>query len=139
MRKDPYKVLGIKHGASYDEIKKAYRELAKKYHPDRYQNNPLADLAEEKMREINEAYDELMKNSGGGYQYQSYSEQSYENSNASRVQPAEYQYQYNSNHPSQSSTKVAYQYSADNDLEQKQDPKYNSALHTGSKVPDKMK
>ena len=61
MKKNPYKVLGIKEGASYDEIKRAYRELAKKYHPDRYQNNPLADLAEEKMREINEAYDALMK------------------------------------------------------------------------------
>ena len=84
MKKNPYKVLGIKQGASYDEIKRAYRELAKKYHPDRYQNNPLADLAEEKMREINDAYDTLMKNAGGNYQYQSSSEQSYENSNASQ-------------------------------------------------------
>ena len=46
--KNPYKVLGIKEGASYDEIKRHIRELAKKYHPDRYQNNPLSDLAEEK-------------------------------------------------------------------------------------------
>lgn len=79
--KDPYEVLGVKPGASDDEIKRAYRELARKYHPDNYQNNPLADLAEEKMKEINEAYDLLSKKGGGyqaqggyqqsGYQYQS--------------------------------------------------------------------
>lgn len=62
--KDPYEVLGVPHGASDDEIKKAYRELARKYHPDNYANNPLADLAQEKMKEINEAYDTLTK--GGG-------------------------------------------------------------------------
>ena len=59
--KDPYEVLGVPHGASEDEIKKAYRDLARKYHPDNYANNPLADLAQEKMKEINEAYDTLMK------------------------------------------------------------------------------
>lgn len=68
---NPYEVLGIKEGASEAEIKSAYRELVKKYHPDRYQNNPLADLAEEKLREVNEAYDMIMKNrnSGGGGSY----------------------------------------------------------------------
>ena len=59
--KDPYEVLGVPHGASDEEIKKAYRELARKYHPDNYANNPLADLAQEKMKEINEAYDALTK------------------------------------------------------------------------------
>lgn len=59
---NPYEVLGIKEGASEDEIKKAYRDLVKKYHPDQYQDNPLSRLAEEKLREINEAYDYLMKN-----------------------------------------------------------------------------
>ena len=54
---DPYSVLGVSPDASDEEIKKAYRELARKYHPDNYQNNPLADLAEEKMKAINEAYD----------------------------------------------------------------------------------
>ena len=67
--RDPYSVLGVSQNASDDEVKKAYRELARKYHPDNYQNNPLADLAEEKMKEINEAYDTITKQrSGGGYQ-----------------------------------------------------------------------
>lgn len=58
---DPYSVLGVSPSASDDEIKKAYRELARKYHPDNYQNNPLADLAQEKMKEVNEAYDTITK------------------------------------------------------------------------------
>ena len=71
MNRNPYEVLGLKPGATQEEIKTAYRELVKKYHPDRYQDNPLNDLAEEKMREINEAYETLMagakgpKNRGG--------------------------------------------------------------------------
>ncbi len=56
---DPYKVLGVSYDAPDDQIKSAYRELARKYHPDNYQNNPLADLANEKMKEINEAYDQI--------------------------------------------------------------------------------
>ena len=69
--KNPYEVLGIREGASEDEIKKAYRELVKKYHPDQYRDNPLSKLAEEKLREVNEAYDHLMKNfsSGAGGSY----------------------------------------------------------------------
>lgn len=62
---NPYKVLGVREGASEEEIKAAYKKLAKKYHPDKYANNPLGDLAAEKMKEINEAYDYLMKNKGG--------------------------------------------------------------------------
>ena len=63
---DPYSVLGVKPDASDEEVKRAYRELARKYHPDNYQNNPLADLAEEKMKEINEAYDAITRMRGGG-------------------------------------------------------------------------
>ncbi|HHU12595.1 MAG TPA: J domain-containing protein [Clostridiaceae bacterium] len=59
MNKDPYEVLGVRRGASEEEIKTAYRELVKKYHPDNYQNHPLGDLAQEKIKEINWAYDQL--------------------------------------------------------------------------------
>ncbi len=62
--RNPYEVLGIKEGASQEEIKKAYREQVKKYHPDLHQSNPLYQLAEEKLREINEAYEYLSKNKG---------------------------------------------------------------------------
>ena len=70
--RDPYSVLGVSQNASDQEIKKAYRELARKYHPDNYVNNPLADLAEEKMKEVNEAYEAIQKqrSGGGGYQQQ---------------------------------------------------------------------
>ncbi len=72
---DPYSILGVSPGASDEEIKKAYRELARKYHPDNYQDNPLADLAEEKMKEINQAYEEITRQraggQSGGYQGQS--------------------------------------------------------------------
>ena len=70
--RDPYSVLGVSQNASDEEVKKAYRELARKYHPDNYQNNPLADLAEEKMKEINEAYDTITKQRAGGYTGASY-------------------------------------------------------------------
>lgn len=63
---DPYSILGVSQNASDDEIKKAYRELVRKYHPDNYHNNPLSDLAQEKMKEINEAYDIITKNRSGG-------------------------------------------------------------------------
>ena len=70
--KDPYEVLGVPHGASEEDIKKAYRELVRKYHPDKYTDNPLADLAQEKMKEINEAYDTLTKG-GAGSSHTAYS------------------------------------------------------------------
>ena len=55
--RDPYQVLGVPSTATDDEVKKAYRDLARKYHPDNYHDNPLADLAQERMKEINEAYE----------------------------------------------------------------------------------
>ena len=67
---NPYEVLGVPRNASNDEIKKAYRQLCKKYHPDSYVDNPLADLAEEKFKEVQAAYDQIMKErEGGGYSY----------------------------------------------------------------------
>lgn len=59
--KDPYQILGVSRDASDEEIKTAYRNLARKYHPDSYVDNPLSDLAKEKMQEINEAYDSIME------------------------------------------------------------------------------
>ena len=64
--RDPYGVLGVSRDASDDEIKRVYRDLARKYHPDNYANNPLADLAEEKMKEINQAYDAISRARSGG-------------------------------------------------------------------------
>lgn len=59
---DPYKVLGISPNATDEEVKNAYRTLARKYHPDNYAaDNPLAELATEKMKEINEAYDQIQR------------------------------------------------------------------------------
>ena len=64
--KDPYSVLGISKNATDEEVKSAYRELARKYHPDNYADNPLADLAGEKMKEINDAYDAVMNSRKSG-------------------------------------------------------------------------
>lgn len=70
MNKNPYEVLGIAPSATDDEVKRAYRDLTRKYHPDANVNNPLADLAEEKFKEVQEAYDTIMKereHGGSGY------------------------------------------------------------------------
>lgn len=68
MIQDPYKVLGVSPGASDDEVKKAYRELTKKYHPDL---NPGDAYAAQRMNDINAAYDQI-KRGGGAQQQQQY-------------------------------------------------------------------
>ena len=69
-------MLGVSEDASDEEIKKAYRELVKKYHPDKYADNPLAEVAAEKTKEINAAYDQITKDRKagrtGGYSRQNY-------------------------------------------------------------------
>jgi molecular chaperone DnaJ len=72
---NPYQVLGVAPGASDEEIKKAYRNLSRKYHPDANVNNPNKAEAEEKFKEVQQAYDQIMKEKqqgsafGGGYGY----------------------------------------------------------------------
>lgn len=61
---NPYKVLGVSEDATQEEIRAAYLKLVKKYHPDKYVDNPLKDLATEKLKEINEAYEMLTKKNG---------------------------------------------------------------------------
>ncbi|MBQ9086748.1 MAG: J domain-containing protein [Clostridia bacterium] len=89
---DPYKVLGVSPDASDDEIKKAYRALARKYHPDKYRDSDLADLASEKMKEVNAAYEEIktMRENGGRQQTGGrggYSQQSYAGNTSSSGNP----------------------------------------------------
>ena len=64
--RDPYQVLGVSPNASDEEIKDAYRKLVKKYHPDKFADSDLAELANEKMKDVNAAYDEIQKLRHGG-------------------------------------------------------------------------
>lgn len=63
---DPYQVLGVSPSASDDEVREAYRKLSLKFHPDLHNNSPLSDLAEEKMKELNAAFDQVMDMRRGG-------------------------------------------------------------------------
>ena len=71
--RDPYEVLGVSRNASTDEVKNAYRALAKKYHPDQYAGSPLQENANKKMKEINEAYDAIISGNAGSYRSSGYS------------------------------------------------------------------
>ena len=84
---DPYKVLGVNPNDDEETIKKAYRELAKKYHPDKYRNTPQYEWAMEKMKEINAAYDMITgKNVGPGFGNASSGQTGYTGSSAGLFQ-----------------------------------------------------
>lgn len=68
---NPYDILGVSKGASNEEIKKAYRREALKYHPDNYKESPLSDIANQRMQELNDAYDEIMEQRSGNVHYNS--------------------------------------------------------------------
>lgn len=76
---DPYRVLGVSPQASEEEIKKAYRTLSRKYHPDANINNPNAAQAEEKFKQVQQAYEQIMREREQGGAYQSYGGSSYGN------------------------------------------------------------
>ena len=83
---NPYEVLGVSRNASIDEIKKAYKELSRKYHPDSYVGNPLSSLAEEKFKQVQEAYDAIMKEKNGDYNYAgNYNNNGYSNSESGEM------------------------------------------------------
>lgn len=70
---DPYSVLGVSRNASEEEIKKAYKALSRRYHPDANVNNPNKARAEEKFKEIQGAYQQIMKErTSGGSGYESF-------------------------------------------------------------------
>lgn len=72
MTRDPYSVLGVSRNATEEEIKKAYKKLSRVYHPDANMNNPNKDQAEEKFKEIQAAYQQIMKERTEGYGYGGY-------------------------------------------------------------------
>ncbi len=74
MTYDPYSVLGVSRDASEEEIKKAYKALSRKYHPDANINNPNKDQAEEKFKEIQAAYQQIMKERTEGQSYGGFSQ-----------------------------------------------------------------
>ena len=78
---DPYKVLGVSPDASDEEVKKAYFALARKYHPDKYTDSELAELAAEKMKEVNAAYDAIQQMRANGGASRSGASYSYGQSN----------------------------------------------------------
>lgn len=135
---NPYRVLGVSENATDDEIKRAYRDLSRKYHPDSYIDNPLKDLAEDKFKEVQEAYEEILKlrnnqgttfgsSSTGSYSNSSYSNSSYNSSNYNNSNRYNNQYQSgNQNYQNRGQSRSQYrsQYQSSN-TQQKYQSVYN--------------
>ena len=81
---NPYDILGVKESYTDEQIKSAYRELAKKYHPDNYADSPLKDVAEQKMQEINNAFDTIMNERRLKNPYNTSQNSYYQNSGSTR-------------------------------------------------------
>ena len=129
MAADPYQVLGVSHGASEDEIKQAYRRLAKQYHPDL---NPGDSYAAQKMNEINEAYDKI-KNPAAYAQQQAYEQahqqQTYQNpQGGSYYDPFGFWTDQNSQQSSQNNRQYYY-YSTNWDNSDEQESPFQWTVH----------
>ena len=104
--RDPYEVLGVPRGASEEQIKTAYRNLAKKYHPDNYANSPLQEVATEKMKEVNEAYDAIVSGNSGSQQSSGYNYGYGYNGSNNRANQGGYSENYYSGHTTNDYTYV---------------------------------
>ena len=99
--KDPYSVLGVNKNSSMEEITKAYKALVKKFHPDQYHDNPLQEMAEDKMQEINAAYDDIKRHHSDYWDTSKYNNNSY---NASPYNSSTNSYGGNSNYSNPNSS-----------------------------------
>lgn len=85
---NPYQILGVSPNSTNEDIKKAYRTLSRKYHPDANINNPNAEQAEEKFKQVQQAYQEIMEQRENGFSYHFHNEQNDHSSEALHMNAA---------------------------------------------------